>query len=102
MVENSRLKLQNFVLVCFLAALVFYLLVVGQSILLPLVIAIVFWYLINLLSDLFGKISVAGGPLSRTSRYILSFSTFIIIIWALVELIALNIGGVVRDRKSVV
>lgn len=94
--DNNRLKLQNFVLACFLVALVFYLLVVGQRILLPLVIAIVFWYLINLLSDAFGRISVGGNPLSRLASYSLSFLTFVIIIWGLVELIALNIGGVVR------
>jgi AI-2 transport protein TqsA len=90
------MKLQNFVMASFLAALVFYLLNVGQSILLPLVIAIVFWYLINLLSDLFSKASLGGKPMPKIISYTLSFLTFIVIIWGVVELIALNIGGVVR------
>ena len=94
--ENSGSKLQNFALAGFLAALVVYLLVVGQTILLPLVIAIVFWFLINLLSDVFGKIRMGGDPLPRLARYILSFLTFFAIIWGVVELIALNINGVVR------
>jgi len=95
-VDNTRMKLQNFVMASFLAALVFYLLNVGQSILLPLVIAIVFWYLINLLSDLFSKASLGGKPMPKIISYTLSFLTFIVIIWGVVELIALNIGGVVR------
>ncbi len=94
--ENTKLKLQNFVLASILVALVFYLLVVGQTILLPLVIAIVFWYLINLLSEGFGRIQPGGKPLPGLVRYILSFLTFFAIIWGIVELIASNIAGVVR------
>ena len=94
--ENNKLKLQNFVLACILVVLVFYILVVGQSILLPLVIAIVFWYLITLLSGAFSKISMGGNSLNKLASYILSFLTFFAIIWGIVELIALNIDGVVR------
>lgn len=94
--ENNKLKLQNFVMASILAALVFYLLVVGQTILLPLVIAIVFWYLINLLASGFGRIKMGGNPLPSAARYILSFLTFFAIIWGIVELIASNIAGVVR------
>lgn len=94
--DNNKPKLQNFVMACILVALVFYVLVVGQSILLPLVIAIVFWYLINLMSEGFGRIRPGGKPLSGTLRYSLSFLTFFAIIWGIVELIASNIAGVVR------
>ncbi len=94
--EQSKLKLQNFILACFLAALIFYLLIVGQSILLPLVIAIVFWYLINLIAGLFGKIGAGGKPLPPMLCYILSFLTFLAIIRGVVELVASNISGVVR------
>lgn len=93
---DNKLKLQNFVMACILVALVFYLLVVGQTILLPLVIAIVFWYLINLMSDGFCRIKMGGNPLPRSVRYVLSFLTFFAIIWGIVELIASNIAGVVR------
>jgi len=95
-VETNNLKLQNFVMACILAALVFYLLIVGQTILLPLVIAIVFWYLINLMSGGFGRIKLGGSPLPTMACYILSFLTFFAIIWGIVELIASNIAGVVR------
>ena len=96
MESNNKLKLQNFVMAAILVTLVFYLLVLGQTILLPLVIAIVFWYLINLLSEGFGRISVGSNPLSKPVRYSLSFLTFFAIIWGIVELIASNIAGVVR------
>lgn len=94
--ETNKLKLQNFVMACILVALVFYLLIVGQSILLPLVIAIVFWYLINLMSEAFGKIMFGHQPLPKIVCYILSFLVFYAIIWGIVELIASNIAGVVR------
>lgn len=79
-----------------LVALIFYILVVGQSVLLPLVIAIVFWYLITVLSEVFGKIKIGDHPLNKLTRYILSFLTFFAIIWGFVKLIAINIEGVVR------
>ena len=94
--ENNKFKLQNFLMACMLAALVFYLLIVGQAILLPLVIAIVFWYLISLMSGGFGRILLGGNPLPTMACYILSFLTFFAIIWGIVELIASNIAGVVR------
>ena len=94
--EHNKLKLQNFALASILAALFFYLLIVGQTILLPLVIAIVFWYLINLIAGVFGKIQPGHKPLPRIVCYILSFLTFFAIIWAVVELVASNIAGVVR------
>lgn len=94
--ENNKLKLQNFVMASILVALIFYILVVGQSVLLPLVIAIVFWYLITVLSEVFGKIKVGDHPLNKLTRYIFSFLTFFAIIWGFVKLIAINIEGVVR------
>jgi len=94
--ESNKLKLQNFVMASILVALVFYILVVGQRILLPLVIAIVFWYLINLMSEGFGRLKPGGQPMAPALRYTLSFLTFFAIIWAIVELIASNIAGVVR------
>lgn len=94
--ETDKLKLQNFVMACILVALFFYLLIVGQSILLPLVIAIVFWYLINLMSEAFGKFMLGHRPLPKSACYILSFLVFYAIIWGIVELIASNIAGVVR------
>lgn len=76
MVDN-KLKLQNFVMSSILVALVLFLLVVGQTILLPLVIAVVFWYLINLMSEGFGRIRVGDKLLPKTVRYSLSFLTFL-------------------------
>lgn len=96
MENDNKLKLQNFVMASILVTLVFYILVVGQTILLPLVIAIVFWYLINLMSEGFGRIKLTTKPLPTFIRYSLSFLTFFAIIWGIVELIATNIAGVVR------
>lgn len=42
------MKVMNYAASALLVVLVFYLLIVGKSLLLPLVIAITLWYLINL------------------------------------------------------
>jgi hypothetical protein len=53
------MKVLNFTASAVLVTLVFYLLVVGESLLLPLVIAIALWYLINTLARGFNRIEVA-------------------------------------------
>ncbi|MDC0598700.1 AI-2E family transporter [Gammaproteobacteria bacterium] len=90
------MKLLDFTLVSALVVLVFYLLIVGQGLLLPLVIALVFWFLINLLVELFSKIKIGKSPLPGWTLYSLSILTFMGIIWAIIELIAMNIDGVVE------
>ena len=68
-----------------LVVLGFYLLYLGQALLLPLVIAISLWYLINNLAASFNRLAVAGFrppmPLCLTA----AFLTFILVIWGLVD-----------------
>lgn len=90
------MKLVNFSLITALVVLSFYLLIVGQRLLLPLVIALVFWFLINLLASAFGKIKFAGMTLPNSARYGFSILTFIGLVWALVKLISMNIDGVLE------
>mgnify|MGYP000353768414 CR=1 FL=1 len=49
------LRLRNFALVMGVVALTIYAMVVGRAILLPLVVAIVVWYLINVLAKSFHR-----------------------------------------------
>ena len=90
------MKLLEFTLIIVLVVLTFYLLIVGQGLLLPLVIAFVFWYLINLLANAFLRVRIAGRGLPGWSRYSLSIGCFLGIIWALVELIGMNIDAVLE------
>lgn len=82
-----------------LAALILYLLIVGQSILLPLVISLVFWYLINLLASAIHRVPV-GRYLPVWSCYGLSIIAFILGIWAVVKLVSMNIDSVVSVAPS--
>ncbi|MEX2366942.1 MAG: AI-2E family transporter, partial [Pseudohongiellaceae bacterium] len=90
------MKLLKFTLVSALVVLTFYLLIVGQSLLLPLVIAIVFWYLINLLTRAFQRFSLGNFTLPQWACFSLSLLSFAGIIWAIVELITMNIDSVVQ------
>ena len=68
-----------------LVVLVFYLLVVGESLLLPLVIAIALWYLINTLAQSFHRIEVAGYRLPVLLCRTAAVFTFLFLIWALIR-----------------
>jgi AI-2 transport protein TqsA len=94
------MKLVNFCLITALVVLSFYLLIVGQDLLLPLVIALVFWFLINLLASSFTRINIGGVALPAWSRFSLSILTFVGLIWAIVQLISMNIDGVVEVAPS--
>jgi AI-2 transport protein TqsA len=48
------MKVPSYAMTVLAIVLVFYLLIVGEALLLPLVIAIAIWYLINTLAALFG------------------------------------------------
>ncbi len=88
-------KLVSFSLVTALVVLTFYLLIVGQDLLLPLVIAFVFWFLINMLATGFSQWHLGGMHLPGWICYALSILCFLGLIWALVGLVSMNIDGVV-------
>ncbi len=59
------MKLINFSLISVLVILTFYLLIVGQDVLLPIVIALVFWYLINLVAKSYSRLRIGGNEFAR-------------------------------------
>ncbi len=91
------MKLMKFAMGMLITALVFTLLIVAQDLLLPLVIAIAIWYLINLLASGFGKIKIAGYSIPRFLCFVASILTFMFSISALVQFI----GGSLNDLGSV-
>ena len=68
------MKLINFGLVSVLVILTFYLLIVGQDVLLPVVIALVFWYLINLVAKSYSRLKISGKSLPGWFCFSLSLS----------------------------
>jgi AI-2 transport protein TqsA len=88
------MKALNFTASAVLVTLVFYLLVVGESLLLPLVIAIALWYLINTLARGFSRIEVAGFKFPMPVCLGASLLTFLLLIWALVNFLSASADDV--------
>jgi len=84
------MKIPSFAMTLLAVVLVFYLLVVGEALLLPLVIAIAIWYLINTLAAMFGRLQLKERELPRSVCLGLSFSTFALTLW--------GIGGFLGGR----
>lgn len=77
-----------------LVALIVYLLIVGQPILLPLVIAAFAWYLINALATLSGRIRVGGTPLPGAVRFGVAIVILMALSWLVIKLVSVNITQV--------
>ncbi len=88
------MKALNFTASAVLVTLVFYLLVVGESLLLPLVIAIALWYLINTLARGFSRMEVAGFKFPMPVCLGASLLTFLLLIWALVNFLSASADDV--------
>ncbi len=79
--------------VSFAVVLVLYLLVVGEALLLPLVIAIALWYLINTLAAVFAKIQIGAFQFPSIVCRLASIFTFVLLIWGLIN----SLGGRADD-----
>jgi len=78
-----------------LVALIVYLLIVGQPILLPLVIAGFTTYLINALATLSSRIQIGGRTLPATVRFGAAIVIMLLLSWLVVKLLTRNITQVV-------
>jgi predicted PurR-regulated permease PerM len=78
-----------------LTALITYLMVVGGPILLPLVIAVFAWYLINALTAASRAIRIGGKPLPAGLRLSAAIIIILLLSWFVVDLIVANVSHVV-------
>ena len=90
------MKVINFSLISVLVILTFYLLIVGQDVLLPIVIALVLWYLINLVGKSYGHLKIGGNRLPNWVCFTLSLLSFVAIFWSMIKLITMNVDGVLE------
>jgi AI-2 transport protein TqsA len=97
MAGSSQTKALDFAATGFIVALSVYVLVVGQRLLQPLIIAIVFWFLINVLASLFLDIRVGGRRLYRP----LCFALAILLLVAVLSIIVQFISGSLADLVTV-
>ncbi len=90
------MKVLNYLAIVLLVVVVFYLLIVGESLLLPLVIAVALWYLINTLAAALGRLSVGKFSIPGPICLLLSIFTFLGLIWGLVNFLSASFGGVME------
>jgi predicted PurR-regulated permease PerM len=77
-----------------LTALIVYLMIVGNAILLPLVIAIFVCYLINALAAVTRDMRIFGTPLPNSLRLTAAIVVFLLVSWFVVSLVVRNINQV--------
>src|SRR5262245_6877380 len=92
--ERPRLKLVVFAAGAGLTALVAYLMVVGEPILLPFVIAVFASYLINAVATLSARIRFRGHALPARLRLGMAIVLLLFIAWLAVHLIIANVNQV--------
>ena len=90
------MKVPNYLAVVLLVVVIFYLLIVGEFLLLPLVIAIALWYLINTLAAALGRLSVGRFSIPGPIRLTLAILTFVAAIWTVIDFLSASFGGVVE------
>lgn len=101
--QSVNQNVVNFAMIVIIVALSVYLLVVGQDLLLPLVIAITFWYLINVLASGFAHIVVRGRHLPRPLCFAAAILSFLAAISFIVQFVSggfEDLGGVVRTYET--
>ena len=91
---RQAMKMLNFVALALFIFMIFYVLVVGEALLLPLVVAIALWYLIITLSNLFAQIKIGSVSIPGPLCMVASILTFIGLIWALVDFLSASVGDV--------
>ena len=90
------MKVLNFTASALFVVLVFYLLIVGEALLLPLVIAIAFWYLINTLAAAFAAIRLGEYNLPFPLCLVASVFTFLFLVWALINFLSGRVQAVLE------
>ena len=90
------MKLQQVAMTMLIVFMTFYLLYLGQSLLLPLVIAGVVAYLINILAHAMCEIRVGGLSLPRPLAMVFALSVILVSLSFLVQLINVNITSVIK------
>lgn len=92
--DRPKLNLLVYASAAGLTALVAYLMVVGEPILLPFVIAVFVWHLINALSALSARITIGGRLLPRWLRLGAAIVLLLLTSWLAVRLVFENVGQV--------
>ena len=94
------MPLVGFALYAAVAALTFYLLIVGRALVLPIVVAVVFWYLIATLAQLYGRLGTWGFRPPGWLAMTLAILTFVAVLLAFIDLTRENVNQVVAAAPT--
>ena len=94
------MNLLNFTLTLIIIALTLFFLVAGRTLLIPLVVAIVIWYLIITLAGGLQRVPIFGKYLSSSLAFILSILVCFGVLWVLVSLIQSNIASLLASAPA--
>jgi predicted PurR-regulated permease PerM len=83
-----------------LAAFGFYLLVVAKSILVPFVIAVLAWYLVNAMATVSRRLRIRGRVLPAFVRFAIALLVVALLSWLVIDLVISNIGQVIAAAPS--
>lgn len=99
-IQGLNSKLINATLALIFAALVVYILIIGNSILLPLAIAVVIWYLIVRMVALFQQIPFTHFELPFWFAFILSLIASTFVLYMFMTLVTSSIYGIINDAPK--
>ena len=94
------MTLLSFALYAAVAALTLYLLIVGKALILPFVVAVVFWYLIAALARTYGRLGTWGYRVPDWLAMTFAILSFVALLVAFVDLTRSNIEQVVAAAPS--
>jgi len=90
------MKVLNFTAAAVLVIAIFYILIVGEALLLPLVVSIALWYLISLLASGFRRVPLGSFRIPGPICLLASVMSFVAIGWSVVNFIGSSIADVRR------
>jgi AI-2 transport protein TqsA len=89
------MKLQGYFFMLAGVVLTFYLLIIGQTLIIPIILAVFIWYLINVFASTLGRLSLAGRRLPAAICYLLAVAAVVASLGLLVTITTSNIADVI-------
>ncbi len=78
----------------------FYVLVIARDLLIPLVLAVFIWYLINLLVRQLDRIHVGDWHLPRMLQFVLAGTVMVVAVWLFTRMLTVNISQVIEAAPA--
>jgi len=94
------MKLQNFILGFIGIVLTFYILYIGKTIIIPLVIAIFIWYIIIALTEAYKKIGIGSWHIPHWFALIMSLFSFLILAWLFIGFVNGSVNEVIESAPT--